>query len=128
MRAPTFYLQTLPEIIRAWLIEPEVERGRLGEGPVPLLERLRRWGRAQPTRDPQGRLRLRAAIGIAERLRGRRPNCYRRVLMEVALDAGAAVEPVHLALDSNGGVGSGHAYLESHDQTDGDDYDARFAV
>jgi hypothetical protein len=38
-------------------------------------------------------------------------NCYRRALVEIALDRGAAQEPVHFAFRSRGGHGSGHAWL-----------------
>ena len=128
MRDLSFYLRALPDLLSAWVLEPTVERARVKEGPVPLIEALRRQGRTRPGRDEAGRARLREAIALAERLRGRIPNCYRRVLLEIALDAGAARERVFLALDSGGGPGSGHAYLQSHPDAGGTSYDAVFDV
>jgi hypothetical protein len=38
-------------------------------------------------------------------------NCYRRALLAIALDAGAAQDPLVLGLDARGGPASGHAWL-----------------
>jgi hypothetical protein len=123
-----WYLAALPDLIDAFSIEPGIDRSRLREGPKPLIERLRLQGLKRRTRGEAERSRLRYAIALAERLRGRKPNCYRRVLMEIAMDAGAAREPVFLALQSGGGAGSGHAYLASHADVTPSSYDAVFAM
>ena len=43
------------------------------------------------------------------------PNCYRRVLLEIALSREAAAERVMLGFRDAGRTGSGHAWLESDD-------------
>jgi hypothetical protein len=128
VRNPAWYLAVAPDLVRALMVEPAIERARLTSGPKPLIERLRSQGKERPARGSAGRSRLRYAIALAERLRGRMPNCYRRVLMEIALDAGAAGEAVFLGLRTGGGPGSGHAYLQSHGESASPDYDAVFAM
>jgi hypothetical protein len=123
-----WYLASVPDLIRAWMIEPTVESCRLTTGPKPLISRLRAQGTTKASRTDAGRSRLRFAIALAERLRGRKPNCYRRVLMEIALDAGAAREPVFMGIRDGGGAGTGHAYLPSHPDSRDVDYDAVFAM
>jgi len=54
-------------------------------------------------------------------------NCYRRVLIEIGMDAGAAAERLHLGLRADGGLNSGHAWLESAPGRL-DPYDAEFVV
>jgi len=48
-------------------------------------------------------------------------NCYRRALLEMSLDRGAAQESLVLGLSVQGGRLDGHAWLESH-ETNGVDY------
>jgi hypothetical protein len=40
-------------------------------------------------------------------------NCFRRALLEIAVDPDAATEPLRFGLREDGGVGSGHAWLAS---------------
>jgi hypothetical protein len=40
-------------------------------------------------------------------------NCYRRALVEMALDASAAEERLFFGLKAHGGARSGHAWLAS---------------
>jgi hypothetical protein len=54
-------------------------------------------------------------------------NCYRRVLLEIALDSGAAREPIYFAFSAGGGPQSGHACLAS-DRVTLESYDAVFVV
>lgn len=54
------------------------------------------------------------------------PNCYRRVLLETALDASAARERIVFGLRQGGGRASGHAWLEG--QPEGEGYEATFSV
>lgn len=89
------------------------ERLRMRRGPSQAVESARRMGRRWPTRDGAGRARLQRAIRWVDRSIFREPNCYRRVLVEIALDGGAAVEKLILGFRAGGSVGSGHAWLES---------------
>jgi hypothetical protein len=52
-------------------------------------------------------------VRAVDRLFPSGPNCYRRVLMEIAIDAKAAGEPLYLGLLADGGSGSGHTWLAS---------------
>jgi hypothetical protein len=97
---------------------PAIERGRLGEGPEPLVARLRERGRAARRRDEAERAGLRRAIALVDRFMPGGGNCYRRVLLEIALDAGAAAEPLHLGLQKGGGPNTGHAWLGDHKGND----------
>ena len=57
------------------------------------------------------RARLQRVIAaIDARLPGD-PSCYRRALLEICLDAGAAEEPLHMGLKVPGGHRTGHAWL-----------------
>ena len=66
-------------------------------------------------------------IGIIDRAFPSGPNCYRRVLVEIAMDAGAAEEDLHIGLRAHGGPKSGHAWLGS-EGTAAERYDAEFVV
>jgi hypothetical protein len=106
---------------------PRVEWGRRHEGPRPLTDKLRRRGRLRPQRSESDRLRLRRIIrAIDVRLPGG-PNCYRRALLEMSLDAGAAHEQLHMGLRAHGGPQSGHAWFGSA-ETPAESYDADFAI
>jgi hypothetical protein len=93
---------------------PGIEIGRRREGPLALLNEARKRGLQAVHRDPRARLRLQRTIRWVERLvLPGRGNCYRRALLEMALDSGAAREPLMLGLMSTGTPGSGHAWLAS---------------
>jgi hypothetical protein len=117
----------LADLLHVLVLSPAVERARTREGLQPLLKRLRARGSSSRRRDPQARSRLRRAIGLVDRLFPGGPNCYRRVLLEIALDAGAAEEPVRLGFRAGGGARTGHACLES-DPTSLESYDAVFTL
>jgi hypothetical protein len=51
-------------------------------------------------------------------------NCYRRVLLEIALDPHAAAAPFYMGLDAGGAPMSGHAWLGSSAGGDRGSYDA----
>jgi hypothetical protein len=70
-------------------------------------------GVRSPIRDVAGRARLQRAIRWVDRTIFREPNCYRRLLVEIALDGGAATEKVILGFRAGGRAGSGHAWLET---------------
>jgi hypothetical protein len=64
-------------------------------------------------------------IRLVDRLFPGGANCYRRTLLEIALDAGAAEERLFLGLKEQGGPASGHAWLESWpDAAEASRYDA----
>jgi len=88
------------ELARVVRIVRDVERRRLGESPEATVRAMRERGRRSGvTRGPLGRARLRRAIRWVDALMRGRPNCYRRTLLELALDAGAARETLLLGLD-----------------------------
>jgi hypothetical protein len=96
-------------LVAAALPSVEVKRRRLGPGP--LVACLRQKGRAAQRRTAEGRADLQRAIALVDRLLPGEPSCYRRVLLEIGLDAGAAEEPIHMGLRVPGGPRSGHAWL-----------------
>ena len=95
---------------------------RIDEAPRDVLAAMRALGAAASKRGPVGRARLRRAIGWVDALVPGGASCYRRILLEVALDAGAARETVVFGLD----VGStGHvAFLDREERT----FDVAFAI
>ena len=117
------------ELGRVLLALPGIEEARQQLGPRPAVEVARRLGReTHRRRSESARASLRRAIGWADRrLLPRGGNCYRRVLLEIALDAGAADEPVMMGFRAAGGPGSGHAWLRSAPPQD-QVYDAVISV
>lgn len=104
---------------------PLVEWGRRFQGPARAVSDLRRLGRRSKERSPSEREALRRTIARVDARFPGGGNCYRRVLCEIALDAGAARDPVHLGLRAHGGPGSGHAWLSSWpDAVKAGDYEA----
>src|SRR5262249_44384489 len=99
------------EICRVLAVLPEVERGRRTRGPRPLVADLRRKARQARARSPRDRARLQRAIAWVDACFPGGGNCYRRALLEMALDRGAASEPLRMGLKAGGGRGSGHAWL-----------------
>jgi len=121
---PLRELRLLPELGRVLLVLPTVERGRLREGPEPLAQRLRR--RARRSRSHIEREELRRVIRWVDARMPGGPNCYRRVLLETALDAGAARERIVFGLRKGCGRASGHAWLEGEGAGEG--FEATFRV
>lgn len=105
---------------------PVVEWARSRQGPAAILPALRARGARRPWRDETGRNRIRRIIARVDRLFPSGPNCYRRALLEIAVDPEAAKEPLHLGLDRGGQPRSGHAWLG--DRSDGKRYDAELIV
>jgi catechol 2,3-dioxygenase-like lactoylglutathione lyase family enzyme len=90
------------EVGRAARLLPAAERLRRSESPERAVRLMReRGGRARDGRErgPIGRARLRRAIGWLDALLPVAPNCYRRTLLEIALDRGAARETLVFGLD-----------------------------
>jgi hypothetical protein len=88
-------------------------------------------GSAQQTRRETDRLRLRRIISLVDRCLPDGGNCVRRALLEMALDGGAARDTFLAGLQSQGGPGSGHAWLAwrpAQDKTNSDRYDAVISI
>lgn len=102
----------LVEVCRALWALPAIEWARRHEGPRRLVEGLRRVSSPKTPRDPAQRDRLRRAIHLVDAACLRR-NCLRRALLEVALDAGAAREPLYLGFRREPEGIQGHAWLGS---------------
>lgn len=119
---------TLAELFTIGLRLPEVEWRRRTEGPAPAVKKLRAHGRGQKRRSADERTRLRRLIAIVDRVLPGEPNCYRRALLEMSLDAGAAEEPLHLGLKVPGGPRSGHAWLGIAGASPSDAYDVQVDI
>jgi hypothetical protein len=101
------------ELWRAAAIALSIDRRRGSQPPRKLISSLRARGALCGARSPAQREVLRRAIRVVDRCFVSGPNCFRRVLMEIALDAGAASEPLHMGLNAEGGVNSGHVWFPS---------------
>ena len=106
---------TLAEMLGVLRVLPAVESARRRQGPRPLLEELRRKAARAPERGPARRRCLRRAIAWVDACLG--ANCFRRTLLETALDRGAAAEPVSFGLAASDIGLSGHAWLGAEEQT-----------
>lgn len=87
------------EVVRVARIVREVERRRVSDGPEATVRDYRAQGSREKKRGPIGRARLRRAIGWIDAFFPGRPNCFRRTLLELALDGGAARERLVFGLD-----------------------------
>ena len=107
-----------------------MERVRLSVGPRPAVLLARRMGEQRATRSRTERRALHRLVSIIDRCWRGGPNCYRRVLLEVAMDGGAAREAVKMGFRSTGGQGSGHAWLGDAVAIDGRNqpYDAIVSI
>jgi hypothetical protein len=103
----------LVEFARVLRKLPGVELARRTEGPAPLVSRLRAEGRRQALRSEPDRRRLRETIRAIDAWMPDGGNCYRRALLEIALDRDAAAQPLFMGLVAEGGARSGHAWLGS---------------
>lgn len=116
-------LSRLVEALRVCAVVPRVEIERRVRGPKRSVPRLRALGRRARRRDAAARTRLRSVITAVDARVPGGGNCYRRVLLEIALDAGAAQERVALGVRAGGGARSGHAWLGDGPSDDGERYD-----
>jgi hypothetical protein len=107
---------------------PGVEIGRLRRGPDPLLAMLRARGRRGFARTHSERARLAQIIRVADACFPGGGNCYRRALLEIAVDPVAATTPLRLGLRTGGGPRSGHAWLGANTDDPGAHFDAEFSV
>lgn len=116
-RAAAFTVE-LARVVRA---VRAVDSSRRDETPRRAVAAMRARGSRAAARGPIGRARLRRAIGWVDALTPPGANCYRRVLLEIALDAGAARETIAFGLD----VGStGHVAFEGREERS---FDVSFA-
>jgi hypothetical protein len=84
---------------------------RKGNGAV-ALKMARSVGQFRRRRSPSGRLLLRRFLYQFDKvLPG--SNCFRRVLLEVALDSGSSAESVCFGVDTGANPFSGHVWIES---------------
>lgn len=115
----------LADLLKVLLVLPAVEWGRRTEGPEPLLHRLRSG--ARNLRNDEQRERLQRVIRWVDARIPGGPNCYRRVLLETALDVSAASEQVIFGMRAGGKAKSGHVWLEPW--RDGDErYEVEIAL
>lgn len=121
VRAPGELARFAAELTAAALLLPLVAVSTRFLGPRPLVSAARALGARSPARGPKGRGRLRRAIAVVDARISPRSRCYRRALVEMALDRGASSEPLHLGIDLAGGEGSGHAWLASTPPDEGFD-------
>jgi hypothetical protein len=87
------------ELVRVVRIVRDVERRRLEGGPEAIVREARAKGAREKRRGPIGRARLRRAIGWIDAFMRGGPNCFRRTLLELSLDSGAARERIVFGLD-----------------------------
>jgi len=104
-----------------------VESGRVLGGPAPLLKSLRARGLREKRRSSSERARLSRIVRIVDACFPGGGNCYRRALLEIAVDPIAAASPLNLGLRSGGGPRSGHAWLGPSSEPQAR-YDAEFSV
>ena len=114
------------ELFEVTAVAIRVDRARVRRGPRDLVPELRARG-ARRTRSQPGRAQLRRMIRVVDRCFPSGANCYRRALIEIAMDASAAAEPLRMGLKADGGPNTGHAWLESAPEQL-DRYDAEFVV
>jgi hypothetical protein len=105
-------------LVRSVAALPRIEGDRRALSLHDAVARARRRARRHVARGAEAREALRRAIGIVDRLIPGGPNCVRRSLLEISLDAGAAHEHLFAGFKAGGGPKSGHAWLESHQNTD----------
>ena len=115
------------DLLRASVLVAQVESARRTLGLARSIADARNRGRKERRRSESERALLQRAISTVDRLVPGPPNCYRRVLLEVALDSGAAEQTVMLGFRSGGGPRSGHAWLAGT-KTPQTSYDAVFSV
>jgi hypothetical protein len=115
------------DFFRVLAILPHVELGRRKIGIRPLVSDLRIRGLRGRVRGIAERRDLQRVIGRLDAMMPGGGNCYRRTLLEIALDPAAAAAQLHLGLAAHGGSGSGHAWLGDA-SADANRYDVRIDV
>lgn len=98
------------EVARVLRVLPQVERLRASVGPTRAAQLLR----SSSTRRPSDSARLARAVAFVDARSSGGPNCYRRALLRIALDANA--ESLKLGFKLDGEAVTGHAWLGDEDQ------------
>src|SRR5262245_48095321 len=101
------------DLARVLVVLPFVELGRVAWGPARILPGLRWTAGHSRKRLPPERSALRRVIAAVDARLPGGGNCYRRALLEICVDAGAAEEKLYMGLKAHGGPRSGHAWLAS---------------
>lgn len=114
-------------LLRILALLPNAEIRRRCAGPKRCVAHFRGRGMKSVLRTPSERVALRNLIYAVDRLLPDGGNCYRRALIEIALDATSAAEPLHFGLVQHGGPKSGHAWLNT-DRSRRGSYDAEFTI
>jgi hypothetical protein len=107
-----------------------VDRTRVTMGPRSAVLRARSLGSQVCPRSSSERAALGRLIRLVDRFWPGGPNCYRRVLMELATDPKAANDIVTLGFAKDGGPRSGHAWMGAGAPPDqpGSRYDAIISI
>lgn len=100
-------------LVDVLIVLPSVERSRMKDGPATAIARAREAGLSRGFGSSRQRRQTKRVVAWLDRRLFAQPNCYRRVLLEIALNRQAAGERVMLGFRGAGGTGSGHAWLES---------------
>jgi hypothetical protein len=110
------------EVVAVLGVLRKVERERRERSPEEAVASARRRGEGASLRGPIGRARLLRAIGWVDAAMPGGGNCYRRTLLELSLDAGAARETIVFGLD----VGrTGHVAFEGREDRT---FDVAYAI
>ena len=118
--------RAVTDLIRIVTVAPAVELMRRRTGFALAISRARARGAGQIVRPPARRAALKRLIAAVDRRLPDGGNCLRRSLIEMTLDGGAARERLLAGFKSGGGLGSGHAWLQSDPATG--HYDAVIAL
>lgn len=106
---------TLAELCNVLRVLPGLERARHTLGPRPLLDEIRARAGRHPRRGETARRCLRRAVRWVDACMPGGGNCYRRAVLEMALDRGAADTPLALGFARDGDRLTGHAWVEGSD-------------
>jgi hypothetical protein len=106
---------TLLEVWRVLQVLPRVESVRRAFGPRQALAFARQLAEHAPARDDRARRCVRRAIHWVDRSLADGGNCYRRALLEAALDRSAAEQPFIMGFSASSQHVAGHAWLHSQD-------------
>jgi hypothetical protein len=108
--------RTVSDLVRILVALPGVERERRRLSLHQAVTSNRSRGASAGIRSGKSRAIFQRLIGAIDRRFPGGPNCVRRSLLEMRLDAGAARERLFAGFKAGGGASSGHAWLESHQQ------------
>ncbi len=90
---------------------PRVEWGRRHEAPKPLLAKLKGAASSKRRRSSDDKERLQQAIRWVDACCPGGRNCFRRALLEIALDQGSAQAPLMMGFRHGDPQPLGHAWI-----------------